>query len=486
MNEARPFAVPRLFSCLVKGPLGCLFFALGAALVGVALVPFAVGRLLERGSERWFGRHFAGSLDLEEAWVGSTYGSQSIDGLILRDPEGDEVLRASLRAPSLSGPWRGPPYRYGPVVLRIEVLRLVPDEDGVTNLERALTIDSGWEEEDPRTRAKTDVELAIALQVVVERLRYTVGRGREEMLENLSFQGTLEWGPEETRLVLAGGTLPDAPEPFRARIEVGRPEFGPRRPWSVTLELEGAPTDLARALCGPVRPLAAYAGARFDHVQWADTGRDAVLICRDEGARLELMGERDPTGVVMAREGGRASLELPCGHPAASAVAGLLLPGLVDARCADPAGQIVLRLGDFVWPVDGDAARFAGVLEAQAAPLDAVPGPAFAAWTGAADLLQGLALDPGARCVLEPGMLAYQGWRLASPHGWIEVSGTRDLLAEEDELTWSGQHGGNALPPVRLGPPLPSGEPAPLPPLPRPPESPDREPREGDVPEPRR
>src|SRR5688572_3200443 len=96
-----PRRIPRTLSCLVKGPLGCLTFLLGATVVFVLFFPPAGGRLVRGWAEEWFAEHHAGSLELGDAWVGSVYGPQRIEGLVLRDPYGEEVLRGELHAPPL-------------------------------------------------------------------------------------------------------------------------------------------------------------------------------------------------------------------------------------------------------------------------------------------------------------------------------------------------------------------------------------------------
>src|SRR5262245_13122814 len=137
MTEESPRKVPRWLSCLVKGPLGCLSFLLGLAVVGALLLPFALGRLIDRKLPAWFERHHPGSLELGDVWVGSLLGPQHIDSVILRDPNGEEVLRGTLSAPSLVRMFGGSSHS-GPIVLRLNSVRLVEYPDGSTNLGQAL------------------------------------------------------------------------------------------------------------------------------------------------------------------------------------------------------------------------------------------------------------------------------------------------------------------------------------------------------------
>jgi hypothetical protein len=52
--SAEPRTLPRTLSCLVKGPLGCLTFLLGAVTVFVLFIPPAGGRLVRGWTEEWF------------------------------------------------------------------------------------------------------------------------------------------------------------------------------------------------------------------------------------------------------------------------------------------------------------------------------------------------------------------------------------------------------------------------------------------------
>ena len=67
MTEDKPSKVPRFFSCLIKGPLGCLAFAVGAAAIAILLLPPALGRWIDRRVERWFEERHGGSLELDSA-----------------------------------------------------------------------------------------------------------------------------------------------------------------------------------------------------------------------------------------------------------------------------------------------------------------------------------------------------------------------------------------------------------------------------------
>lgn len=477
MNEGQPQPrrIPRFLSCLVKGPLGCLAFLVGAVAVLVLFLPPALGRLLDRTAEDWFSQHFAGQLELGEAWLGSLYGPQRIERLILRDPHGDEVLRGSLEAPSLDRAFDGPRHRYGPVRLRIELLRLVATENGASNLELALEPVLSASAEPTRGKGvNTDVPFEFLLELVVERMRFSVGDGSEEVLEDLVFQGTLEWGPDSTHLVLEGGSGPDVAEPLRARIELERPEFGPRRPWTSKLSLQGAPTALARTLCPAFRPLAGFAGPRLDELEWSHPGQILRLRCSDEGALFELTGIEEE-GLVRSGEVGSVRASLPCTGRAGRVALLALLPCVASVDCEEGSGVHRLELQDFAWPLGGDPSEIEGALQLELAPLRATPLPVLATLLGA----NALAFPPKLAYGLREGELEYAGLRLERDDGWLEVRGTQALASGECELELVGE----GLEPVRLSgrsgalapepeatevtvpvpPEAPSGEAAPIP-----------------------
>jgi hypothetical protein len=458
----------------VKGPAGCFAFLLGSAVVFVLLLPAAGGRVIDLMLERSFAAHHQGTLELGDAWLGSFYGDQRVERLILRDPNGEEVAHGSLWAPTLAGIWNGPVHRFGPVRIRIDVLRVLADDDGRTNLERAL--EPRGEERDPEESSSlaTRQPFTGELELWIQRLRYSDENGRELLLENLVLRGSFTWGPDETRLVLEGGTeASSANGPMTAHIELARPEDGYDAPWNGTLAFEGAPTVLARALCAAVRPLAARFGTRIDSLQWTQTGSERGLLCTDEGVRLAWRGS-EVDGVVS----GSAPLELdlPCASPAAVELLAALLPPLAAPRWDDPAAVHHLWLHDFRWPLDGDWTLLEGSLQLGLAPGRATLAPfPGSAKPEALELLLG---PQPTRLPLRAGVLDYAGLQLPLDQGWIRLDGTLALADGERKLGVAGEHHGKALEraefaaPVAPGdrripePPLSPGEPSPTRPTP--------------------
>ncbi len=443
-----PRVVPRFFSCLIKGPLGCLFFALGAVVVIVLLLPPALGRVLDRTLERWFEERHAGSLELSDAWLGSLYGPQRIERVILRDPNGDEVLRGELHAPSLAELFDRS-HRFGPIVLRVELLHLVEDEDGRTNLERALEELPRALQPPERGGLSTDVPFEFELEIVVARLRSSSAEGKEAQLEDLSFHGLLEWGPAATHLALEGGTDPALVHALRARVELERVEFGPRRPlgaWKSALVLEGAPSALAHTLCAPARPLALLAGERTDRLSWSRDGQEVALLLEDEGARFELLGE-EQGGIVSGPKGSVLTLRLPCANVPGRALLAALLPLVSAFECADPSASHELRLTDYRWPLDGDWSALSGELELGLAPSQAN----FASWPR--ELATGAffeSLSSPLRIGVHAGILEYSQFEIPFEEGWLRIDGTLELANGLGDFLVSGERDGSVIVPLRI------------------------------------
>jgi hypothetical protein len=139
VNDTPPPARPRpaflrgwrrigaLLACVLLLLLVCLPWLAGSFAPGIAASAFA---------ERCAGKLEVGSAQL------SWFGRQSLREAVLRDPEGAEVARLDLELPSLWDLARSGGRRLG--TLRAELrAALVADEQGLTNLERALAPRAG-------------------------------------------------------------------------------------------------------------------------------------------------------------------------------------------------------------------------------------------------------------------------------------------------------------------------------------------------------
>ena len=454
-TAAPPRRVPRVLSCLVKGPLGCLFFVLGGVVVFVLLLPPALGRVLDHTLERSFAERHAGHLELGDAWLGSFYNEQRIERVILRDPDGDEILRGQFSAPALAELFdslfdgdassRSEPVPlpdpFGPVDLRIDLLHLVESEDGTTNLERALEeLPRESDESDGESGASTDLHFRFSLQVFVARLRTTSARGKSSELTNLDFHGTLEWGPEETRLVLEGGSDPELDEPLHLRVELSRPEFGRHRPWKSALVLEGVPSALTRTLCPPARTLVSLAGPRTGRLSWSEDGAEVALSFEDEGARFELLGE-EHDGLVTGPKGSVLAVTLPCSSAPGQTLLAALLPLVLTLECVDPSQIHELRLADYRWPLDGDWSGLSGELELELAPMSCAFVPRVQASLGERAIFEARTL----RMQVREGVLAFAELAYPLGPGELRVDGTLELASGAAELSVTGALGGQPI-----------------------------------------
>jgi hypothetical protein len=429
-------ALPRFVTCLIKGPLGCLAFLFGAAVVVVLLLPPAGGRLADRMVEEWFARRHHGTLELSDTWIGSFYGAQRVDGLILRDPEGEEVLRATLRAPALGdflAGGAGGGEALGPVEVRVLAMRLVETRDGGTNLARALAERPRVPDEGERQGGFTS-QRPIALELWIERLRCLDARGAEEVLDGIALRGTLTFGTLETRLVLDGG-LDLGGEPARVHVELAW-RVGASEPSDLALRLEGVPSRLGALLVPAVRALAPAAGARLDELACQREGARLELTAVDEGARFQLRGSVADDWVE--GNAGLAELELGCAHPAAGTLLARLLPLAPELECEVEGTRHVFALARGRWPLDGELARLEGELVLAPAPARArLLAPLAARLAGAPGPLR---LEPRRQTLaLGAGRLEYVPFRLGLERGWLELAGTRTLARGELDARLTGE-----------------------------------------------
>ena len=472
--------MPRFVSCLVKGPLGCLAFLVGAAIVLVLLLPPVGGRLADRLVEQWFHERHLGSLELADAWIGSFYGPQRVDNLTLRDPDDEEVLRATLSAPAL------PEFfdharnggRLGPVEIRIASLRLVREADGETNLAHALAERARAVSSERGRAFSTDRPLEIQLSVRIERLRYSDARGREEALDGITLTGRFVWGPYETRLELEGG--PDGGKAAAPRVSLAfaRAQAEPPGPWRATVHLERAPTTLAGLLVPAARALLPLAGAELDELAWQRDGKRVTLSAADAGARLELKGELEE-GAIGGSEAA-AELVLPC---AGGELLTVLLPVLASVECDEPDANHVLHLARAHWPLTGEWSTLAGELELVPAPSAARLAPALAAALAGAHPSEAR-LDGRSTLRVRAGRLEFAPFRLPLAEGWLELTGTLALSDGTLDARVAGESGGASFELGRwigtraaLAPaPVPTPVPAESPALPEAPPAPTPEP----------
>lgn len=127
---------------------GCFAFFLGAGLTLVAFAPLLFGRIVMEGFVEEANREIAGELEIGDVALSWT-GTQRLEGLRLRDPEGRTVAEFDLEVPSI---WQlisaagkvndGRHGDYGKLLGTVE-LALVTGPDVPSNLERAMAPRSG-------------------------------------------------------------------------------------------------------------------------------------------------------------------------------------------------------------------------------------------------------------------------------------------------------------------------------------------------------
>lgn len=406
------------------------------------LLPPAGGRLAGRLIEEWFDERHAGRLEIADAWVGSFYGPQRIDSLILRDEEGEEVLRAVLRAPALGeffDAGDGDGQRVGPLEVRIASLRLAQARDGSTNLTRALA--ERRLESVERDRFSGGFELV--LDVRIERLRFTDAHGHEGALEGIVLRGSLQIDPYETRLVLEGGPDPLSAEPMRALVRLARRNADPSASWKQTFALEDLPSVLAGMLVAAAQPLVGFTGRNLDELAWQRDEGLADLRLRDEGADLTLSGKQEADG-VLAGVDASVHLTLPCAGVPGRELLTHLLPLVSAPECPADSPPHDLHLRNCRWPLDGDWSKLAGELDLQPSPARAAPVEALRALLGG-EGPRSLALDQRQPVRVRAGVLEYEHFRLPMEAGWLQLDGTLELASGRLDALVTGEVEGQAI-----------------------------------------
>ncbi len=438
----------RFLGCLIKGLLGCLAFLAGAAVVFVLFLPAAGGRVVARLLESRFAERHLGTLEMNEAWLPSFYGPQRIDGLSLRDPEGDEILHADLLAPRLGA--TNEDDSFGPIEIHVDRLDLVEDAQGSTNLARAFAA------RDPArppgalrvVRGTRGVRFgsegftfdagsgSITLALSIDRLSFTDALGRGLLLQELVASGKVVPEAEHVRLELSG----------RARLGRGAAE-GVSFRWIVEhLERLGeageAPgstfeVDLSEV---PVAELAAlFPGVRELTPALGDPIERVRLVLRGEpaGPRLEANVDSRETHLVVAGSldfpnrrlsggaGEGARLEFPADSWWSRVALPELLPFADALEVASTNGRAAFVLEDLVLSLRGGWPGFSARVKLEAETVSFAFPPALAAELGNGRIRQALPLS----IPIEAGRVRFASFALAAQGGTIAVSGAYDLAA---------------------------------------------------------
>jgi hypothetical protein len=481
----------RLVGCLVKGPLGCASFLIGAAAIFTLFLPWACGRTARRDVEELFTEHFEGELALGHTWLFSLYGPQWVNGVELHDPEGDLVLKGRMQAPKLlslvCGALQECPDEWGPVELRVERLHLLADESGITNLERALALrESGKPFPIDLQAGRKMLEIRhrnrgirlttagdVTLQIEVGRLTYsnpeTIARGRELRIEDLELSGRIGSAAGGRFIHLGGeGLLPLDPLtglPGKVTIEGRLDRFrslhvSPATAvWSLTIGTGAVDTADLEILLGTGGRLAALFGPRL-------TGAEVVLRHSGEGELfLEHLsveseagtlrvtgGELLPGGVLESGEEGGILLDFPLESRWMGDLLRPFLPLCREVASDDSAARGSLELKPFLL---AEGLRLEGLSGQARLEL-----PSSSSWRlppslvgefprPARQVLGGRSVFLTSR--IEEGVFHYERQRLSSRNAQIAYDGALDLRRDDLQLIVSWPVSWPAIPAVEAG-----------------------------------
>lgn len=379
-----------LFSFLFKSTLGCAAFAFGALVVLVLLLPTIASRSLAASTaEDFFDQIFQGSLKVAKvdlAW----FGEQTLEGVVISDPAGGEIGRVSVTLPSIVRCLDWKSGRLGRVRVALEG-DLVADDQGVTNLQRALA---------PRAQASTPSDAAAA--------EASVGSGElQAMLNALSLDlevdvARLTWSDADTRRVgkpfevrdLAASVIarPGEPTHVRAagklasetpgRVSIDATVKGPfalDRPWPVgsvdaEVQVTGFSTAMVDGLANLGGDLKDLFGPRFDLALHASnatrTAGDLDVELNSERTSVRVKGRFADGAFVSA---GEPALTASIAEPRAILerhLAQLVPPRMRLAWSAESA-PITVRVEDLALPIPAGAAQDPAGLRAALEPLRA-------------------------------------------------------------------------------------------------------------------
>jgi hypothetical protein len=424
------------FGCLFQSGLGCLAFLLGSVAAAALFAPSLLGGVMSEGLERAINRRIAGSVSvgaLELAWKGR----QRAGTVELLDPEGERVGSCELELPGMLAMLDGQPERWD-VRLRITEARIVVEEDGGSNLERALASPAGgptWDVDlDPfDVRRGYAQAFPYELRITGDRVEL-VGVGPEVIkLDDLA--AVLEHRPADPDVLRFSGAVAcgEGSGRFDGRLDFepdgGRPNARPpssRLPWrgGVVLGLEANMIDLPTEALGRVSgglPLADLFGFSLsgslkiegeepagqalrlslgsgDALTFEGLWKDGLLVSTGEELRANLplprawlegwVARRLPPGTRVRRDPGRtweltgSGLRLPIGGPGQPWPSrGQFLAGLGGAfGLTGPAGVELVSDGEEVL-ANLASPRLSLALEPGAPPgMELRAGPEGAAW----------------------------------------------------------------------------------------------------------
>lgn len=441
--------------CLLQVPLGCFAFLLGGTIVLIAFLPFAVGSVVSRWGAEEFTKQHVGSLEIEDAWLGSLYGDQGVRGVVIRDGDGAEVLHGSLTAPSFGSLFFGSDSSWGPIRLQLDLLDL-RRVDGTVRLLEALRREELAEDSSHGARKSARLDLgskpdavrkSFLVELGVRRLVASDAAGRPFELRELEGRGTARLGPSEVesgrnelRFEGSGHALVDGDATRSVglawTVDVREESIG----FQVSLDAARVEPRLLGALLPALalRPEFSPDALEVLHLRVgrAVAGRplDLELSAKAPGVDLELAGLLYPDEArIDSGPAGQLRLSLDAGTPWSGHLLTELLPFVVPAPvtgsgAADPLlldlSSYTLDLADPVLLTSAEGRLDAGLCSLAVSP----------------DLRRALELRTSTRLVgpcefrVRAGGVSYGLLRYDGDGGIVEVSGTRPLGGPEAGL----------------------------------------------------
>lgn len=262
-----------LIAFFFKSALGCTAFALGMLVMVVLLLPTIASGLIKNFATDAFADRFRGRIEIADAKF-AWFGEQKLDGVVVRDPEGEQIARASAVLPSLIGLMGAGDGKIGKVRLDVDA-DLVQDDAGVTNLQRALEqrAPSAEQPEVPTGDAQNPLDMLARLDLDLE-----------------VKSKKLTWSDRETRRVGI---------PFEVRDLAATVKARPRTPivvhasGKVVSEQPGA-LNIDATLAGPIDTKKAWPFGKVDAKVRIEGFSTAMIdgIANQHGNLVEVLGKR--------------------------------------------------------------------------------------------------------------------------------------------------------------------------------------------------
>lgn len=426
-----------LFTCLVKAPFGCMAYFAGFTLVLLWLVGSTLGPELARQYVEHFDATYAGELELGTLRFPEFFEEQRADGIVLRDPEGDEVLHGELSFP-----------RFGPGVaahvlsIHLRKVSLAFDGAGALNLARALVREAV---PDPLAIDIGGLRFEVDCRIdkLVLRDERSPGVENELVLRDLAGGGDVRSRDGLERLDLAlSGVVDGASEPVELTLAIDDLEAvilgNGSSPWFLRTRIPGCPAGAAGIAGGLARR--AF-GPRIDLLELTalfhpTRGLHLSLRALDEGTTIDFAGTISADG---ERFEGAAQESLSIACPLESwwmlGGPGRCVPLLERARATEPGVLAQLRLERFRLPLDGALERLSGDLFVELpASRVAFPGVLWEALDAPAPGEDLLVNAPRFRVAIRDGVTDYAGIEFTTERGVIALSGTGELGSGETSL----------------------------------------------------